>query len=307
MVVLVWYPINYFKISFGKQDQLGKLVKKLKAIYSIPDDISEDQLRDFLEDRASEKELSRILNALTRYVPYRFIRPWFLELVGVIDGAINRRILELQESRMNRPPYQIKDELISFNSDWLNWIRSNLMLIEKFTLFELFRYVEKNNPNTPNISLKLFKPQQRKLTQATNLWKGFVDRNRTVRTVFEKKPVIKLDVVSIDHYIPWSYLTHDQLWNLHPTEKISNSSKGNKLPHSSYSSEFCLLQYQFVRYLISEEKEKYLLDYNNFLFISTRDLAIIPRELFQQKLREKMEIHLDTAQTMGFSPNWFLD
>jgi len=34
----------------------------------------------------------------------------------------------------------------------------------------------------------------------------------------------------IDHFIPWSFVTHDQLWNLAPIEKSLNSSKSNKLP-----------------------------------------------------------------------------
>ena len=36
--------------------------------------------------------------------------------------------------------------------------------------------------------------------------------------------------ISIDHFVPWSYVAHDELWNLTPTTRCINSSKSNSLP-----------------------------------------------------------------------------
>ena len=36
--------------------------------------------------------------------------------------------------------------------------------------------------------------------------------------------------ISVDHFIPWQYVAHDELWNLHPTTQSINSSKNNSLP-----------------------------------------------------------------------------
>ena len=38
------------------------------------------------------------------------------------------------------------------------------------------------------------------------------------------------DSISIDHFVPWSYVAHDELWNLSPTTRSINSSKSNYLP-----------------------------------------------------------------------------
>lgn len=38
------------------------------------------------------------------------------------------------------------------------------------------------------------------------------------------------DNISIDHFVPWSYVAHDEFWNLHPTTRSINSSKSNHLP-----------------------------------------------------------------------------
>ncbi|MBQ3794875.1 MAG: HNH endonuclease, partial [Butyrivibrio sp.] len=34
----------------------------------------------------------------------------------------------------------------------------------------------------------------------------------------------------VDHFIPWSFVMNDELWNLMPMESALNSSKSNKLP-----------------------------------------------------------------------------
>lgn len=50
--------------------------------------------------------------------------------------------------------------------------------------------------------------------------------------------------VSIDHFIPWSYVAHDELWNLHPTTRAINASKSNKLPDwNKYFPRFCEQEY----------------------------------------------------------------
>ena len=57
--------------------------------------------------------------------------------------------------------------------------------------------------------------------------------------------------ISIDHFVPWSYVAHDELWNLVPTTQNVNSSKSNNLPDWEIyfprlaAAEFCA--YQAVR------------------------------------------------------------
>ena len=51
--------------------------------------------------------------------------------------------------------------------------------------------------------------------------------------------------ISIDHFIPWSYVAHDELWNLNPTTRSINSSKSNHLPDwDTYFSKLEALQYR---------------------------------------------------------------
>ncbi len=62
--------------------------------------------------------LIKITKELTRYVPYRFIRPWYgNEMRGLKDSLVNSRILELQNESA---PYTIDSNLknILFSNNW---------------------------------------------------------------------------------------------------------------------------------------------------------------------------------------------
>ena len=50
-----------------------------------------------------------------------------------------------------------------------------------------------------------------------------------VKDVFTGKPV-NTKQYDIDHFIPWSFVMNDELWNLMPMDSSLNSSKNNKLP-----------------------------------------------------------------------------
>lgn len=45
---------------------------------------------------------------------------------------------------------------------------------------------------------------------------------------------IKPEDISVDHFIPWSYMYSDDLWNLVITSKSRNSSKSNRPPTKNY-------------------------------------------------------------------------
>lgn len=63
--------------------------------------------------------------------------------------------------------------------------------------------------------------------------------------------------LSIDHFIPWSFVLHDEMWNLVPTFKNINSSKSDKLlNYNRYIDDFCDMQYMAVTYILEKESKK---------------------------------------------------
>ena len=311
MIVFSWYPVNYYKLSLGKQDQISNHIKDLKNNFNdLTDDIKEEDLFLFLNLNKENNKVKDVLNKLIRYVPFRFIRPWYQETIGINDGIVHQQILLLQNSKKQIAPYLInlKNNEITLNTLWFDWLYSNLKIIESFTLFEMFKYVEKNNPYVTNISLKLFKPQLRKLTEPTKLWKSYIENNGIeTLSVFEKKTLSSLDKISIDHYLPWSLVTHDKLWNLHPMENDVNSSKSNKIAENKYIKDFTNIQFNFVQY-ISKLNPKYMEDYFTLFSISKMELLEISNSRFSELLKTKITLETDLAANLGYYTKWsYLD
>lgn len=307
MIVFAWYPVNYYKLSLGKQDQLAKYVKELKTHFiELNDDIKEDDLLLFLKENKDVFKIKDIISKLVKYVPYRFIRPWFNESIGLDDANVNGLIISLQGDQSKIIPYTIDvlNNEINLNSIWFDWIYSNIKIIESFTLFELFKYVEKNNPYVTNISLKLFKPRLRKLSESTKLWKNFIEiKGNSNNSVFENKPLFSIQRLAIDHYLPWSLVTHDKLWNLHPIEQEANSSKSNKIADTKYLGVFTNLQFNFIHH-VSSINSKHLEDYFTLFSISKSELLNLSNQKFIELLTTKISVETELAKNMGYFTKW---
>lgn len=77
IITKMWYPINYFKLSFGKQDKIEAYINNLKDEFQLDDNITEVKLESILRNQVDHKTITRISQKITKYVPYRFIRHWF--------------------------------------------------------------------------------------------------------------------------------------------------------------------------------------------------------------------------------------
>jgi hypothetical protein len=303
----LWYPVNYYKLSFGKTDQCSAYIKEIKERYLLDDDLSEHELYEFLIVNKDSVLLSKITSELTKYVPYRFIRPWFSqETRGLKDSRVNSKILEIQNETA---PYSIDvgSNKIAINDSWVQWLRMNHTLTKAHVLFNLVGYLEKKNPNVPSLSKKLEKPETRNLTSASKYWRNFVLSNPGQVDVFGKKPLGTLEKFSLDHFMPWSFFTHDLLWNLHPVEKKVNSSKNNLIPDRSYLKPFAFLQYSFCNFLLKQGQNKALENYYSFFSCSKDDLNQLTKNEFLRKIEHFYLPQFEIAENMGFDSNWCLN
>lgn len=96
--------------------------------------------------------------------------------------------------------------------------------------------------DVPGIADKLYPPQERKLEKVKKYWKLLLTL-KPVREIYGDIELTDKDI-SIDHFVPWSYVAHDEFWNLHPTTRSINSSKGNNLPDwNRYFPQLAKLEY----------------------------------------------------------------
>lgn len=104
-------------------------------------------------------------------------------------------------------------------------------------------YIQKRNPSVPGIADKLYPPLERKLEKVKKYWKLIIGLE-PVREIYGNGILTEKDI-SIDHFVPWSYVAHDEMWNLSPTTKSINSSKSNNLPDwETYFERLARQEYQ---------------------------------------------------------------
>ncbi len=307
MLTTVWYPLSFYKLSFGSQDSFKDLANTINSKVKIDDRINAPDIIAQISQKLSEKEVSDIEDLITekleRYVISRFIRPFFnSETRGLKDSVVNQKIqslcTDLFETKSNRVIYRITKESIILNPIWAQYLQKHQSILRGFIHWHLVRFVQKNNPNVISLTEKLEKPVKRDLTLAGRFWKGFLAENPEVACIYSGEPVSRQNL-SLDHFLPWSYVAHDQLWNIIPTSISVNSSKGNSLPFFDlYFDKFSDLQFRAVQFYLEHPKSKLLVDYQQLLGESK--LEGLSQEEFRLVLKKQLMPLLLTAQNMGF-------
>ncbi|WP_073010355.1 HNH endonuclease domain-containing protein [Clostridium amylolyticum] len=272
MIVNAWYPHKQYMLSFGRFDNLKTPINYVADNHGYKSNSNEKKLLDFLCS-GEDVILQKMMKDLTNEVPYRLLSPFFTtELNGVKDHYRNKLIVQLSLSS-DRCLYKIikgdKDYII-INEDWDKYLKDNYRIIKAWIYYKLVGFLQKRNPNTPAISFKLEAPKIRNLTKATRLWSEII-LNKDIKDMYTGKPFNEHNyksygVLSIDHFVPWSFVLHDEMWNLLPTFKNINSSKNNHLmPYKTYIDGFCEIQYKAFSYMCNKNMDIELEDYVNIL------------------------------------------
>lgn len=306
MVVNIWYPAVYFQLSFGKQDHLSL------AALMIKETAEEDVIPKIAELLKTNREFTDEFRQLDRYVPYRFLESFFRDaLRGVVDQQKNGIIATLAHESFlppNRPSiYKFQNKkTIEIHPDWYQYIEQHLSILQEFCYWNLLKFLQLRNPNVPNIAGKLFLPKVRNLDTARNYWQQALQKLDECRCIYSQA-IIPQRGFSLDHFLPWRYVTHDLLWNIIPTLPAVNSSKSDRLPNlSTYFDYFARIQFDALQVVASAAHTKAQLDDYLLLFGCEQrsDLLSIPYDAFQNKLYETVAPQFQIARSMGFIGNW---
>ena len=317
MVASAWYPVVYFRLSLGFGDQLANCVDCALKVTALTKDSSPAEIIAAIES-SDDKTLSRNLKKLIDYVPYRLIRPFYDKEFGelrqqqgaVKDSEVNYFIIGLNQRNSAGELYVFGkgQETLTVNPDWVEFLRDNQTIVSGWLDMKLVEYLQARNPSVPAISAKLYAPQKRDLAPATKYWLEalkFIE----LRDIYSGRPLNSANFdrfgqLSIDHFIPWSFVLHDEPWNLTPIFKNENSSKSDKLPSlESFLEPFANQQFDAlmaVRNTGRHKKyiERYLTVDANVL---TYELRLECRELFRANLERTIKPLHQIALNQGFS------
>ncbi|NMF04666.1 HNH endonuclease domain-containing protein [Clostridium beijerinckii] len=272
MVVKAWYPLLKYKLSFGLCDNLAKVATYISDKHNLESNYDERKLFEFIYS-SQDKTLNKMLKELTLNVPYRFLSPFFEnKLRG--QKKVQKLIEELSKED-NECIYEIykndKDEnCIRIKGNWCNYLKYNYRIIQGWAYYRLVCFLQKRNPNVPGIAMKLEAPKNRDLRDQTKIWKQVIEQRHITDLYtgldFTETNYNDYGVLSIDHFIPWSFVLHDQMWNLVPTFKNINSKKSdNLLQYDTYIDKFCEMQYEAFCFVVDENRKNQMEEYGQVL------------------------------------------
>lgn len=276
MIVGAWKTVTHYHLRLGHTVN-GKAENFLEHAIRLLYECSKKELSN--KSPSKERLISLIKKYddkllddkkhLTDYVPYRLIKP-FVDKEGkvLIDkGNYSRFIAYLNAfTRMdNEFFYDIiysEDPLqrkLHINEEWRDFMIQNYAVIMGWIRYNKAIFIQDRNPGVPGVMYKIapeVEAKHKSLKNARELWKATA--NLTGNSLYEIYTGNKLDIdaFDLDHFVPRSYVSNDELWNLTPASKSLNSSKNNKLPERRFLNDFVKYNYYLYKLIFDNDNSE---------------------------------------------------
>ena len=266
MISNAWYSVMEYHIHLSGvvagdvRDGLERAVCKLSELSDLRNNASKMEIKDAI--MLNSKEMAQIKKQLINMVPYRALAGFFVKHGAAVNwDSVPRLVAYIQmfDKNIAKLPYVLGDSTglkreVIFNPSWMKMIQDNTVAILGWIQYEKVKWLQNNNPDVPGLVYKLdpLNERSRKLGAVHNLWDAIMTRINII-DVFNDCPINK-SMYDIDHFVPWSFVMNDELWNLMPMDSSLNSSKSNKLPKwEPFFEKFANNQYLMYEHVFSDE------------------------------------------------------
>jgi hypothetical protein len=295
MISNAWYPVHYFRISFGLSDRLRQHTVQIRDYTGIPIDAGKTEIFQRLRD-SKNKRIEHLIMHFNKCVPYRFLSPWF-------PGANDKEVIQYSASFQNCCLYRINAQTstIEIHPDWRNYLLRNHRILNDFCYWNLVLFLQVRNPNVPDIANKIIKPVFREsMVRQRNFWNTVFQAGEPIKCIYTGE-LLEMSNYTLEHFIPWSFVSHNQIWNLVPVVHTVNSSKGNRLPDiNRYLDPFVIVQKHAVQTVYQLRPRDSILEDYLVLGETISEVANMPILYFQEKYRKLMCPLIQIAENMGY-------
>ena len=303
MLVAAWHPVRVYRLSLGARDQAALVLDLLPP--------GDDGPVPAARLRASLAAAGPDCGALLRFVPCRLLSPFFPgQLRGVPDHRKDRFIRALADDGFNdvRPLYRFSGpDAIELHPDWAAYLTANFPIVVAWAERRWIAYLQARNPAVPAVSEKLSAPPRRDPLRAqTRYWsKALAMMPEAPRCIYTDRPLDR-ERFHLDHFLPWTFVCHDSLWNLLPVSPEANISKGNRLPDASYLPAFAASQHAGLtvarRVMTPREWDAATAPFLGELRIP--EAALLDAGSLRDSYHRLVGSQLDIARAIGFEPGW---
>lgn len=311
MAVAAWHPVCLYRLSLGRQDKLQDVIQEIQKSSGLQPNATPEAIRKFV---AGSTEAQAKLEFFKRYVPTRFLTPWFADTLRVErDDAARTREIQTMANESQTTSfaslYCFERDSIGINDSWRSFLTENLGVVRSFAEHHFALYLQARNPNVPGIVNKLRAPTARQLTAARDFWRlvhcDFQKSGRAAefQDIYTERQLA--DSFSVDHFLPWSFVVHDLLWNLTPVEASTNSRKNDVLPDLDlYLPRLAKLHFGAIK--VAKKRPKLLEDYTDCFKQDVSGLLALGEGGFITKYREIIVPQAQIAINQGFQSGWKL-
>ncbi len=258
MIADAWYMVTEYHLRLGPAgvtDNLEEAVKYIGNIMHFPASEKREIILSFIEN-SEDKRLVAYKKELIKNVPYRIQSPFLDELkvdkrLWYRPDELSQRINQQKRLLYYYEAFQQLSTTIHINEDWVPYLLRNKEILLGWMQLNLIHYLQRKNPSVPGIADKLSAPQARDIDRVRKYWRLIIDCKPQIRDIYGHVELADKSI-SVDHFVPWQYVAHDELWNLHPTTRSINSSKSNGLP--DWNVYFRpLYELEYISYTLSKE------------------------------------------------------
>ena len=292
MIAESWYPIHYFKLSFGKSDSLFVKSLEIQKEYQISIESDKEKIKNLLVDNL--KETKKFLKIFSINVPYRFLSPW-------IRYTYDEEVIAKSQLFENNALYAIYNDEIVINDLWVEYLTKHYKILRDFAFWNLTEFLQKRNPNVPDVPSKLIKPIQRdSLTKQRKYWDSYIEITGGINCIYTGKNIIAKEY-DLDHFVPWSFVSHNLLWNLIPSDPSVNSAKSNNLPQlDKYLQPFASLHQDAMKILYEKNMNNKIFEDYLIIYDSIPDLINLSKSDFFNVFKRTFTPMVQIAENMGF-------
>ena len=273
MISRAWYSVREFHIHLSGtvkgevRDGLEQSVVRLAELSGLPSNASRTEIKNAI--RTYNAELNETKTRLTKMVPYRALAGFFLNTAETPNWGSTVQMTDFilrYDRTVDELPYTLGPSSglrkeVYFSSAWNKLIQDNAVSILGWIQHEKIKWLQMNNVEVPGLVFKLapLDDKMRRLTHVRNLWREIM-KQHSVRDIYTGRELQSTDF-DVDHFVPWSFLMNDEMWNLLPMDSSLNSAKSNRLPNwDMFFPQFAKTQFSMFRAVQGSEKLHSLFD-----------------------------------------------
>ena len=316
MIVSAWYTVTQYHLFLGpmiegeRRDAINRAIDVLIENTSLNENSKPDEIRSVLKEQ--NYLVLEYKRKLAKNVPYKLLSSFSSELTQDKGDAYRIEYIQILNQEIHLP-YIIENgvgigKCVVLQEAWIPFLMDNYLIIKNWIQYNKIQFLRMINPGVSGIINKLDDERNnvRHLERVRDLWNAYIEvSNKEIVDIYTGD---KLEpTFDVDHFIPWSYVAHDEMWNLIPSNASANRSKSNHLPEwDLYFHKMANMEYDLYKSVVEYDSIHKLFEkcYAKNLQSLWAIEELYVKENTEYEFKHKLEAHMyplyEAARMQGY-------